>query len=736
MTVIMQDYFASCPKQISELLAAELISLGAVVISIKTAGVVFQGTTETAYNICLWSRVANRILYPIKTFDAPDPDSLYAEIKLINWEDHFELHNNFKINFSSRDSEITHTQYGSQKVKDAIVDQFREKYNDRPNINLHNPDICIDIYLHKNKATVSIDLAGESLHRRGYRKSQGEAPLKENLAAALLLRAKFPDILKNNGNFVDLMCGSGTLCIEAALMAYNIAPGLYRDYFGFFKWKLFDNNLWEKLVQKAQEIKHNAINNNKHPIMITGYDSDSEAIKNALDNIALAGLDKMIHIEKRALSDINTTKISKAILSHPGLVIANPPYGERLGEAESLRYLYKNIADNFKQYFTGWKGAIFTGNPDLGKTMGLRAVNYYNLYNGMIACKLLLFDITPQYFINEKYIKNENNKTEPEVISSDDPVNMFINRLIKNKKHLAKWAKREGVSCYRLYDTDLPEYAVIIDQYEAYLHVQEYAAPKTIEPEKAQERLESIKRVLPQVMAISPEHIFYKTREKHSRESQYEKNDLIQTVKNHTQKIIVRENNCQYLINLSHYLDTGLFIDQRLIRKKIAELAHKKYFLNLFAYTGSASVLAAMQGAAKTVTVDMSATYLGWAKQNFALNGLSEKNHEFIQADCLGWVSDHTEKYDVIFVAPPTFSRSKRMEKDFDLEQDHAELLLNLAKNLHKNGTLIFATHKRNFELDSSLVQQYRIEDWSERLLPLDFDRRKNRFFCWICVKY
>jgi 23S rRNA (guanine2445-N2)-methyltransferase / 23S rRNA (guanine2069-N7)-methyltransferase len=710
----MHNFFATCPKQLSELLGDELTSLGAIVTSIKIAGVSFKSPDiKIAYKACLWSRLANSILMPIASFDAPTPEDLYTELKKINWLDHFNVTNTFAIDFSSRSSKITHTQYGAQKTKDAIVDYFREKLGERPNVELEYPDIRISVYLEKDIATISIDLSGNSLHRRGYRKNQGEAPLKENLAAAILIRAGWPAIYKNSGNFVDMMCGAGTLPIEAALMAGNIAPGLYREYFGFLKWKKFDSPLWDALISEANQAKQDIT------VKITGFDADAHATKVALSNIQHAGLDKIIHIEKRELSDFD---VSKSILSHPGLVIANPPYGMRLGEAEPLRYLYKNIADNFKKFFTGWKGAIFTGNPDLGKTMGLRAVKYYLLFNGTIECKLLLFDIQPKYFIGE----HKAAEIITQEIDSQDPINMFINRLIKNKKHLDKWAKRENISCYRIYDADLPEYAVAVDLYGEWVHVQEYAPPKTIDEKKAQERIESIMKVLPQVLGVSPDHIAFKIRQKQTRELQYEKLGF------EKKYVTVLENNAKYLVNLRDYLDTGLFIDQRMLRSKIAELAHKKHFLNLFGYTGTASVLAALEGSSSTTTVDMSATYLQWAKQNFALNGLSDNYNHFIQADCMEWIKEHTDKYDVIFVAPPVFSRSKRMEKDFDLQEDHFELLSMIKKNVLKNGKIIFATHKKNFTLDAKLVSLYKIEDISEKMLPMDFSKNKNSFYCWV----
>lgn len=726
------QFFATAPKGISELLAAELQNLGAEVLATKLAGVVFRGTLKEAYKACLWSRLANRILLPLAQFSAPDQVRLYQGIQRINWSEHFSIHHTFAVDFSSLQSEISHTQFGAQKVKDAIVDQFRATFGERPSVEKDQPHIRINVYLFENEATVYLDLSGDSLHKRGYRLQSGAAPLKENLAAAILIRAGWPMIAEQGGALVDLMCGVGTLPIEAALIAANIAPGLLRTYFGFLHWKHHDAVLWAQLSEEARQ--------GQKPIPpIIGYDANPEAIKQGLLHVSQAHLAGKIHLEKKELAAVTLTQ---QMQKHPGLVILNPPYGERMGDIQQLAYLYQHIGEKFKTVFWGWQGAVFTGNPDLGKRMGLRARKTYALFNGALPCKLLLFSHEQDYLVKsapkplpsediKEYSSSKHQKhfekTSEKIISSEliDAVNMFANRLQKNIKHLQRWAQRENIYCYRIYDADLPEYAFAIDRYEEWIHVQEYAAPKTVDSDKATARLDAVMQVLPNLLNVPPSNIFYKVKHKQKRQQQYQKLNELQ------QFLTVRENGARFLINLQDYLDTGIFLDQRITRCSIKQMASGKHFLNLFAYTGVATVCAALGNAASTTTVDLSNTYLQWAKKNLALNGFSEQKHQFIQADCLAWIKEEKKQYDLIYVEPPTFSRSKKMEGIFDVQRDHLDLLLALRKNLRSQGRIIFATNKHRFKLDNKLLQAYQIEDWSKKTLPLDFSRSAASHHCW-----
>jgi len=506
MKPTLLNLFATTPKGLELLLVDELKSLGAVVAREKLAGVEFTGDIELAYKACLWSRLANRILLQLVSFPATTPEELYDGVKRIAWDEHMNASSTLAVNFISTQSQITHTLFGAQKVKDAIVDQFREKYNERPNVSREQPDVGIHVYLYRDVANISIDLSGESLHKRAYRLGGGgAAPLKENLAAAILIRAGWPAIAKEAGMLIDPMCGSGTLLIEAAMMAGDIAPGLLRDYFGFLHWKKHQQSVWEKIQNDA--ISRRETNSNRIPEII-GFDQDPYAIKIAFENIERAQLRGKIHVEKKALSVLEPKQYTK-----PGLVITNPPYGERLGEIDELQELYSTLGEKLKVNFPNWKAAVFTGNPDLGKVMGVRAKKYYALFNGALPCKLLLFDLVPEKFIDRSPEANNARRiraAQKAVEGNDmDTVQMFANRLKKNLKHLKKEAERKDISSYRIYDADLPEYPFAIDLSDDTALVQEYEPPCTINYDRALRRQQEVLAILPSILNLPPEKIYF-----------------------------------------------------------------------------------------------------------------------------------------------------------------------------------------------------------------------------------
>ncbi|MFL5814125.1 MAG: class I SAM-dependent RNA methyltransferase [Bdellovibrionia bacterium] len=378
--------FATTAKEMETLLAKELEDLGATQVEKKRAGVSFKGDLETAYRVCLWSRIANRVLLPLKTFHAPNPEKLYGGVKSIRWSDHLGADQTIAVDFSSSQSQITHTHFGALKVKDAIVDQMRSVQGTRPSIDVHTPNLRINVYVLKDEATVSLDLSGNSLHMRGYREEGAFAPLKENLAAAILAYAEWPQVIQENPAefaLVDPMCGSGTLPIEAAMMAAKIAPGLAREYYGFIGWKQHEPEIWRRLKEEANDL---VIRDRKKLPKIVGYDQDFRAVRVAIANLERAGLRQSVHIEKRELSGADP------IAPH-GIIVVNPPYGERLGDVESLKPLYVQLGDTFKRRFKGWTGYIFTGSPDLAKSVGLKASRRYVLFNGAIECRLLKYDL-------------------------------------------------------------------------------------------------------------------------------------------------------------------------------------------------------------------------------------------------------------------------------------------------------------------------------------------------------
>lgn len=720
--------FATTPKAMEMLLATELETLGAKNIKPTLAGVAFEGNLETAYRVCLWSRTANRVLLHLSQFQVTSQQALYNAVKKINWSEHLDVTDSFAVSFTEKNSKvINHSHFGALKVKDAIVDQLREQFGQRPNIDTLRPAIRVNVYLNGETAELSLDLSGESLHKRGFRELNIAAPMKENLAAALLLRAGWTDIAAQQGSLIDPMCGSGTLLLEAAMIAADYAPGLQRDYYGFLGWKQHDKQLWQTLLTEAEQRK--TVGLKKIPVIV-GFDIDKNNVHSALQHIENAGLQDKIHVERRDIGD------AKAAESwQKGLLICNPPYGERLGEYEETALLYQRFGDALKANFQGWQAALIISDPELGFRLGIRSHKPITFFNGALECKLLRLQIEERQFFIPKPQTQDQRLAQINQLSQhltvDSGAEMFANRLRKNLKTLRKWAKQQAIDCYRLYDADLPEYAVAIDIYQGeklWVHVQEYEPPKSIEPHKAVQRLAAILAEIPNVLAIPSTQIFLKVRRKQKNTEQYQKHN--DTAHFHS----VHEGGCKFWVNFEDYLDTGLFLDHRPVRLLIQQQARGKRFLNLFAYTATATIHAAIGGATATVSVDMSKTYLEWAKRNLALNKIVG-DHQLIQANCVDWLAHQaaqgTEKFELIFLDPPTFSNSKRMETELDIQRDHVALINHAAALLTPTGVLYFSTNFRKFVLDKSALAGLVIDDISAKTIPHDFSRDAKIHYCW-----
>lgn len=707
-------FFALAPSGVEPLLAAELAALGADALQPQRSGLVFEGTLELAYRACLWSRTASRVLLELATFPMTEAAALYASVYDLPWEEHLSATGTLSVDFSGSGPGIRHSHYGAQRVKDAIVDRFRARCGQRPSVDPYQPDLRIHAHWRAGQLTLSLDLSGDSLHRRGYRVATVSAPLKETLAAALLLKADWPELAATGAPLLDPLCGSGTLAIEAAWIAGDHAPGLLRVHWGFSQWLGHVPALWNRLLAEARE--RAAAGQSRIPL-IQASDQDPTAVRAARRNAAQAGLADRLQIECRPWAELEPP-------TKPGLLIANPPYGERLGQREPLEILYKALGDGLKQRFVGWRAAVFTGNPELGKRMGLRATKTHVFHNGPLECRLLQFRVMPEFFV-DRAAADQRARTAALETALAGGATDFVNRLGKNARHWSRWAQREGIACYRLYDADLPDYAVAIDRYEDWLHVQEYAPPTSIDPVKACERLSQIMAALPAVLAIPPERIFLKVRRRQKGTNQYQK----QAEMGHFHAI--HEGPARLWVNFSDYLDTGLFLDHRITRQLLGEMARGRRFLNLFGYTGAATVHAALGGASQTTTVDLSAVYLDWARRNLELNGLAGPHHALVQADCRQWLLWARERYDLIFLDPPTFSNSKRLTGSFDVQRDHAALIQSAMRLLTPSGALIFSTNARKFRLDADALVDLPHEDWSRRTLPPDFARSPKIHQCW-----
>jgi 23S rRNA (guanine2445-N2)-methyltransferase / 23S rRNA (guanine2069-N7)-methyltransferase len=713
-------FVASSPRGFGDLLAAELRSFGAGDVRERALGVEFTGTLEVAYRACLESRVGSRVFLEVARFIAPTDASFYDAARAIDWRAHIDPSRTLACDFSGRHPEITHTRFGALRLKDAICDQLRDATGSRPDIATDRPGVRVHAHANGPDVTVSIDLSGEGLHRRGYRAQAGEAPLRENLAAGVLLRAGWPEKSKTASEFLDPMCGSGTLVIEAAMIAAHVAPGARRHYFGFFGWVGHDRLTWER-------VKRDALAREQKPAFrLRGVDTDTGVLAAARENAARAGLAELITFDHGRLAD------ARPAVEGAGFLATNPPYGVRLEDRDTARALMKQLGEVLRGNFSGWDAVILAGSADAGLELGIRAERVHTLWNGALECRLLRLHVSAE---TEKQMLYTGASARIDASLALSPGSqMFGNRIAKNIKQLKSWVKREGVSCYRLYDADMPEYSFAIDRYgeagtdQAWLYVQEYAAPKTIEPEAVQRRRNEALAALPGATGIPVERIHLRQRRRTSRGDQYEKLGESADFK------LVEESHLKFWVNFSDYLDTGLFLDHRITRQRLRADAAKRRFLNLFAYTGSATVYAAAGGARASTTVDMSATYLDWAQRNLAVNDIPRRDHEYIQADCIAWLEDavaSSRKYDLIFLDPPTFSNSKRMDDILDVQRDHSALIHRCMALLASGGKLVFSTNAQKFKLDSEINRSYKVTDVSRATLPEDFKRNPRIHQCY-----
>jgi len=697
----MNSLFASTARGLEELLKSELDALGAQDLQVVQGGIHYEADDRTMYQSLLWSRLASRILLPLGEFGVYSDLDLYVGVQSIDWTELFGSQHTFVVHFSGTNESIRNSQFGALKVKDAIVDSFTRQKLPRPNVDREQPDIRINVWLNKDRASIALDLSGDALHQRGYRQQTGQAPLKENLAAAIVLRSGWQPTTP----LLDPMCGSGTLLIEAALIACDRAPGLLRSRWGFTHWRQHNDALWREVKSEAQQRAR--AGTAAAQARFFGYDSDGRVLEWAQANARRAGVADLFTFARQDVLQLKNPLPGE----QRGTVLSNPPYGERLESEPALIALHSQLGRIMKQHFGGWTLSLFSGSPELLSCLQLRAERQFKAKNGPIEC------------VQKNYQLAENSSENGAQIAED-----YANRLRKNMKKLEKWARQEGIACYRLYDADLPEYNVAVDRYGEWVVVQEYAPPKTIDAAKARQRLFDVIGATLSVLELPANRLVLKTRERQKGKNQYqklgEKGDFFE----------VQEYNARLLVNLTDYLDTGLFLDHRIARHMLGKMSKDKDFLNLFSYTGSASVHAGLGGARSTTTVDMSRTYLEWAERNLRLNGLTGRQHRLMQADCLSWLRESDETFDLIFIDPPTFSNSKRMEEDFDVQRDHIMLMRNLKRLLRAGGTVMFSNNKRGFKMDLEGLASLglKAQDITQKTLSQDFARNRQIHNCWL----
>ena len=712
-------FFAACGKGLEYLLADELLALGCVRATAAVAGVNAEGGLADAQRAVLWSRLASRVLWPLADFDCPDEGALYAGAARIEWETHLDPVDTILVDAHVSGTGVTHARYAAQRVKDAVVDRLRQVAGSRPDVDPEHPDVRIDLVVRKGRAVLSIDLSGGAMHRRGWRRAQGEAPLKETLACAVLSRGDWPRRYREGGALLDPMCGSGTLLVEGALRAADVAPGLLRHAGRTpTRWKGFDAGGWAAMLRDAGQ--REAAGRAALRACFVGRDIDPHAIEACARNAAAAGV---AHALDLAAAPVEALRLPDPVPpAAAGLVVCNPPYDARLVADPAL---YRGLGDALRRTVPGWRASLLCGDEELARATGLRARKRYRLFNGAIECALIVAD---------PVLPEPRPSAQPQALP--DGAAMVANRLRRNLARLKSWRVRDEVTCWRAYDADIPEYAAAIDVYatdpegETWLHVQEYAAPPEVPVDLARRRLNDLLLAAREVFSVPRERVALKTRTVGKGGSKYGRFDR------RGEFLAVREGAARLKVNLYDYLDTGLFLDHRPLRLRIAREARGARFLNLFCYTGAASVQAAVGGAATTTSVDLSATYLEWLADNLRGNSFQGRpiggtRHRLVQADALAWLEADRGEYDLVFCDPPTFSNSKRAG-DFDVQREHVRLLRAAVSRLSRDGVLYFSNNFRRFRLDADAVAGFaRIEDITPATIGPDFARDARIHRCW-----
>lgn len=672
-------------------LAEELRNLGGEDVWIGNGGVALRGAPSVIMNICLWSRLASRVLLPIAKAPTFDSSFFSTGILEIPWEKYMCSDSTFRVVFEGVNTTSCSIDEGIVRVNSTVEDRFRSKNRAPPKVNMEQPDLIIHVLLQEEQTQISLDLSRNTLPTQKMSKS---------LLSGILLLAGWPQIALLGGALANPMCGSGTLAIQAAKIAANVAPGLSTSLSGFQTLPWFDREAWEGLVADAQKKAEEGL---KKVPPIFAWEDDSNLLTLAKKEVELAGFSDHIHFKPLSNNPMETIQSPT-----PGLVIFSSPKDKRCNQ---------KLTKDLKTGFTGWQSAVFSDRSDCVIALGLLPTKEYDLHNESQACRLWVYEHSSTSALDLD--------SDSDSVSSGNETH-FSNRLKKKLRQLGKWAKREGIECYRLYDADMPEYAVAIDLYGEWVHIQEYQAPKTVDPNKAKQRFDEVVDGVQLVLDTPLERIQIKVRKPQKGLNQYEKQG------ENNQFLTVSEGGLKFLVNLQDYLDSGLFLDHRLLREKIRTLAQGRRFLNLFGYTGSASVYANAGGARESVLVDISRTYLNWAQKNATLNGFVGWKYQYIQEDCFSWLEKENSRFDLIFLAPPTFSNSKRMQGDLDINRDYGKLLFLCKKVLTPGGVLLFSTHSKRFKLDPEHIPTSMIcTEITSETMPRDFQRKKPFHRTW-----
>ncbi|MEM6654334.1 MAG: bifunctional 23S rRNA (guanine(2069)-N(7))-methyltransferase RlmK/23S rRNA (guanine(2445)-N(2))-methyltransferase RlmL, partial [Planctomycetota bacterium] len=727
------ELIATTAFGLEKLVVHELRALGYEPRVARPGRVHFAGDAAAVARANLWLRAAERVLVRVAEFEATDFGVLFDGTTAAAWSGLLPADGEFPVRGRSHNSQLSSVPACQKIVKKAVVESLRRGHG-VTELPESGPLYTVEVAMLDDRAELTVDTTGQGLHKRGYRPVVAAAPLRETLAAALV-RLSF---WRNGRPLLDPFCGSGTIAIEAALIGRNLAPGIDRD-FAAEEWPTIGRGVWQAARDEAWDLALPKLDER-----VVATDADADVLRLARKNAAAAGVADDIHFQQRAFGDT----LSKR---EHGCLITNPPYGERLGEAEEIAALYATFPDVLRRLKT-WSHAILVAGRDFERRVGQTADKRRKLYNGRIECTLYQFH-GPKPVTNTP---SDEPKPRPPAApafgglrpEATRQAEEFANRLRKNARHLRRWPTKQGVTCFRLYDRDIPEVPLAVDRYETVkvdaerdgpsrlcLHIAEYERPHDRTPAEHADWLDHMVRTAAKALDVSPDETFVKRRQRQRGADQYGK------FGDRGQWRTVAEGGLRFRVNLSDYLDTGLFLDHRVTRGMVREAAAGKRVLNLFAYTGSFSVYAAAGGAASTTTVDLSPTYLDWAKENLRLNGFGAPEHQCVQADSRDYIAALPREplFDLAVVDPPTFSNSKRSERrqeigDWDVQQHAAELLNEVAARLYGGGVIYFSTNSRRFKLRETELDGLTAREISRQTVPEDF-RNKRIHRCWRMVK-
>ncbi len=723
------EFFARCAGGFEEVLGQELRALHMARVRPQVGGVIFFGSLADGYRACMWSHVATRIQLVVARVPAASAEALYRGVLALPWEDHVPAGATIAVDAHGENPELRNTKFTALKVKDAICDRLRAACGMRPNVDAKAPDLAINVAVHPQKATVYLNLSGASLHRRGYRADgvQTEAPLKETLAAGILLAAGWPDMAAAGGALVDPMCGSGTFAIEAALMAASVAPGLLRKRWGFEGWRQHDQALWDTVRSEAELSR-----TFEQGIVALAGDMDSRAVDIARANAQRAGVDDLISFY---VDDAANLKRHLRALRHrdaTSLLAVNPPYGQRLLSGAELPLVRAALVQACNALPKGWRAVLVTPDMGIDTALGRSPEKVVDCFNGPLRVLVRTYDLAARPLVQQVVslagVVHKVSLAEPASVQ-------FAARLRKAGKERARWARKEGVSCYRVYDADLPDFALTIDLYETdgsrHAVVEERRRPHSVDELGAERRFADAVALVAAVLDVPTENLF-------ARPWQDRRRTTARTDPPTTCVLDVCEGGHRFAIDLNGKPDTGLPLALRGVRELVEGRAAGKRVANLFASTGAASVYAAAGGANVVVTVDSFADRVEAVRAAMRANGFVGKSYRYTCEDARTWLEGEKRAghvYDLVICVPPTWLAARKLgEEAWELQRDHIALLRKAVAVLGKDGAIVFACQDRAFKFDASALQAagLQAEDVSPQTLPHDFERSAREHHCYL----